>query len=147
MSTMQLNTLSPAEGEKKSRKRVGRGIGSGFGKTCGRGHKGQKSRSGGFSKVGFEVGQMPLQRRLPKVGFSSRVSIITSEVTLSEIDKLEETEITIDVLKAHNLVTKNIKRVKVMLSGEITRAVTLTGIKATKGALAAIEAAKGSVNE
>ena len=147
MSTMQLNTLSPAEGEKKSRKRVGRGIGSGFGKTCGRGHKGQKSRSGGFSKVGFEAGQMPLQRRLPKVGFSSRVSIITSEVTLSEIDKLEETEITIDVLKAHNLVTKNIKRVKVMLSGEITRAVTLTGIKATKGALAAIEAAKGSVNE
>ena len=147
MSTMQLNTLSPAEGEKRSRKRVGRGIGSGFGKTCGRGHKGQKSRSGGSTKVGFEGGQMPLQRRLPKVGFSSRVSIITSQVTLSEIDKLEEKEITIDVLKKHNLVTKNIKRVKVMLSGEITREVTLTGIKATKGALAAIEAAKGSVNE
>jgi large subunit ribosomal protein L15 len=144
---MQLNTLSPAEGEKQSRKRVGRGIGSGFGKTCGRGHKGQKSRSGGFSKVGFEGGQMPLQRRLPKVGFSSRVSIITSQVTLSEIDKLEEKEITVDVLKKHNLVTKNIKRVKVMLSGEITRAVTLTGIKATKGARAAIEAAKGSVSE
>jgi large subunit ribosomal protein L15 len=144
---MQLNTLSPAEGEKRSRKRVGRGIGSGFGKTCGRGHKGQKARSGGFSKVGFEGGQMPLQRRLPKVGFSSRVSIITSQVTLSEIDKLEEKEITVDVLKQHNLVTKNIKRVKVMLSGEITRAVALTGIKATKGALAAIEAAKGSVNE
>ena len=147
MSTMQLNTLSPAEGEKKSRKRVGRGIGSGFGKTCGRGHKGQKSRSGGFSKVGFEGGQMPLQRRLPKVGFSSRVSIITSQVTLSEIDKLEETEITVDVLKTHNLITKNIKRVKVMLSGEITRAVTLTGIRATKGARSAIEAAKGSVSE
>ena len=147
MSTMQLNTLSPAEGEKRSRKRVGRGIGSGFGKTCGRGHKGQKSRSGGSSKVGFEGGQMPLQRRLPKVGFSSRVSIITSQVTLSEIDKLEETEITVDVLKTHNLITKNIKRVKVMLSGEITRAVTLTGIKATKGALSAIEAAKGSVSE
>ncbi|RUM80547.1 MAG: 50S ribosomal protein L15 [Candidatus Thioglobus sp.] len=144
---MQLNTLSPAEGEKRSRKRVGRGIGSGFGKTCGRGHKGQKSRSGGSTKVGFEGGQMPLQRRLPKVGFSSRVSIITSQVTLSEIDKLEEKEITIDVLKQHNLVTKNIKRVKVMLSGEITREVTLTGIKATKGALAAIEAAKGSVSE
>jgi large subunit ribosomal protein L15 len=144
---MQLNTLSPAEGEKRSRKRVGRGIGSGFGKTCGRGHKGQKSRSGGFSKVGFEGGQMPLQRRLPKVGFSSRVSIITSQVTLSEIDKLEETEITVDVLKTHNLITKNIKRVKVMLSGEITRAVTLTGIKATKGARSAIEAAKGSVSE
>ena len=147
MSTMQLNTLSPAEGEKKLRKRVGRGIGSGFGKTCGRGHKGQKSRSGGFTKVGFEGGQMPLQRRLPKVGFSSRVSITTSQVTLSEINNLEEKEVTVDVLKQHNLVTKNIKRVKVMLSGEITRAVTLTGIKATKGAKAAIEAAKGSVNE
>jgi len=147
MSTMQLNTLSPADGEKKSRKRVGRGIGSGFGKTCGRGHKGQKSRSGGFTKVGFEGGQMPLQRRLPKVGFSSRVSIITSQVTLSEINNLVEDEITVDVLKQHNLVTKNIKRVKVMLSGEITRAVTLTGIKATKGAKAAIEAAKGTVNE
>ena len=144
---MHLNTLSPAEGEKKLRKRVGRGIGSGFGKTCGRGHKGQKSRSGGFTKIGFEGGQMPLQRRLPKVGFSSRVSVITSQVTLSEINKLEENEITLDVLKQHNLVTKNIKRVKVMLSGEITRAVTLTGIKATKGAKAAIEAAKGTVNE
>lgn len=147
MNVMQLNTLSPAEGEKKSRKRVGRGIGSGFGKTCGRGHKGQKSRSGGFSKIGFEGGQMPLQRRLPKVGFSSRVSIITSQVTLSELNKLAEEEITIEVLKQHNLVTKNIKRVKVMLSGEITRAITLTGIKATKGAKAAIESAKGSVKE
>ncbi|WP_122952256.1 50S ribosomal protein L15 [Bathymodiolus thermophilus thioautotrophic gill symbiont] len=144
---MQLNTLAPAEGEKRDRKRVGRGIGSGFGKTCGRGHKGQKSRSGGFSKVGFEGGQMPLQRRLPKVGFSSRVSIITSQVTLSELNKLDEKEITLEVLKQHNLVTKNIKRVKVMLSGEITRAVTLTGIKVTKGAKAAIEAAKGSVSE
>lgn len=144
---MFLNTLAPSKGEKKDRKRVGRGIGCGWGKTCGRGHKGQKSRSGGFSKVGFEGGQMPLQRRLPKVGFSSRVSIITSQVTLSEIDKLEETDITVDVLKLHNLVTKNIKIVKVMLSGEINRAVTLTGIKATKGAKAAIEAAKGSVNE
>ena len=147
MSTMQLNTLAPVEGEKTARKRVGRGIGCGFGKTCGRGHKGQKARSGGFTKIGFEGGQMPLQRRLPKVGFSSRVSIITSQVTLSEINNLEETEITVDVLKQHNLVTKNIKRVKVMLSGDITRAVTLTGIKATKGAKAAIEAAKGSVNE
>jgi large subunit ribosomal protein L15 len=144
---MFLNTLAPSEGEKKDRKRVGRGIGCGWGKTCGRGHKGQKSRSGGFTKVGFEGGQMPLQRRLPKVGFSSRVSIITSQVTLSEINNLEETDITVDVLKQHNLITKNIKRVKVMLSGEITRAVTLTGIKATKGAKAAIEAAKGSINE
>ncbi|CAC9521829.1 LSU ribosomal protein L15p (L27Ae) [uncultured Gammaproteobacteria bacterium] len=147
MDIMQLNTLAPAEGEKRTGKRVGRGIGSGFGKTCGRGHKGQKARSGGFTKIGFEGGQMPLQRRLPKVGFSSRVSIITSQVTLSEIDKLEEKEITVDVLKKHNLVTKNIKRVKVMLSGEINRAVTLTGIKATKGAKVAIEAAKGTVDE
>ncbi len=147
MSTMQLNTLTPAEGEKSSRKRVGRGIGSGFGKTCGRGHKGQKSRSGGYSKIGFEGGQMPLQRRLPKVGFSSRVSIITSQVTLSEIDKLEESDIDITVLKNNNLITKNILRVKVILSGEINRPVNLKGIKATKGARSAIEAAKGSVVE
>ena len=147
MNTMQLNTLAPVEGEKQLRKRVGRGIGSGLGKTCGRGCNGQKARSGGSTKVGFEGGQMPLQRRLPKIGFSSRVSIISSQVTLAEINKLEETEITVDVLKQHNLVTKNIKHVKLMLSGEITRAVTLIGIKATKGAKAAIEAAKGSVKE
>jgi large subunit ribosomal protein L15 len=144
---MNLNTLKPAVGEKTSRKRVGRGIGSGMGKTAGRGHKGQKSRSGGFSKIGFEGGQMPLQRRLPKVGFSSRVSIITSQVTLSQLDKLTETDINIDVLKKHNLVTKNILRVKVMLSGEINRAIKLVGIKPTKGAKAAIEAAKGTVSE
>jgi len=144
---MNLNTLKPAVGEKTSRKRVGRGIGSGMGKTSGRGHKGQKSRSGGFSKVGFEGGQMPLQRRLPKVGFSSRVSIITSQVTLSQLDKLTETDINIDVLKKHNLVTKNILRVKVMLSGEINRAIKLVGIKPTKGAKAAIEAAKGTISE
>jgi large subunit ribosomal protein L15 len=144
---MNLNTLKPAVGEKTSRKRVGRGIGSGMGKTAGRGHKGQKSRSGGFSKIGFEGGQMPLQRRLPKVGFSSRVSIITSQVTLSQLDKLTETDINIDVLKKHNLVTKNILRVKVMLSGEINRAIKLVGIKPTKGAKAAIEAAKGTISE
>ena len=144
---MNLNTLKPAIGEKTSRKRVGRGIGSGMGKTAGRGHKGQKSRSGGFSKVGFEGGQMPLQRRLPKVGFSSRVSIITSQVTLSQLDKLTETDINIDVLKKHNLVTKNILRVKVMLSGEINRAINLVGIKPTKGAKVAIEAAKGTISE
>jgi large subunit ribosomal protein L15 len=143
---MRLNTLHPAEGEKTLRKRVGRGIGSGFGKTCGRGHKGQKSRSGGFTKVGFEGGQMPLQRRLPKVGFSSRVSIITDEVTLGELNKLSEEVITVDVLKQHNLITKNIKRVKVILSGEITRSITLEGMKATKGAANAIEAAGGKVN-
>ena len=144
---MNLNTLKPALGEKSGRKRVGRGMGSGLGKTCGRGHKGQGSRSGGFTKVGFEGGQMPLQRRLPKVGFTSRVSRLTSQVTLSQLDKLTETDINIDVLKKHNLVTKNILKVKVMLSGEISRAVNLKGIKATKGAKVAIEAVKGTISE
>lgn len=144
---MNLNTLKPAFGEKSSRKRIGRGMGSGMGKTAGRGHKGQKSRSGGFTKIGFEGGQMPLQRRLPKVGFSSRISIVTSQVTLGQLDKLSEKDINIDVLKKHNLVTKNILRVKVMLSGEINRSINLVGIKATKGAKAAIEAAKGTVSE
>ena len=144
---MNLNTLKPALGEKTLRKRVGRGMGSGMGKTSGRGHKGQKSRSGGFTKIGFEGGQMPLQRRLPKVGFTSRVSFITSQVTLSQIDKLTEKDINIDVLKKHNLVTKNISRVKVILSGEVNRAINLVGIKPTRGAKAAIEAAKGTVSE
>ena len=144
---MNLNTLKPALGEKTSRKRVGRGMGSGMGKTAGRGHKGQKARSGGFTKIGFEGGQMPLQRRLPKVGFSSRISIVTSQVTLGQLDKLTEKDIDIDVLKKHNLITKNILRVKVMLSGEINRAINLVGIKATKGAKAAIEAAKGTISE
>ena len=144
---MNLNTLKPAFGEKTSRKRIGRGMGSGMGKASGRGHKGQKSRSGGFTKIGFEGGQMPLQRRLPKVGFSSRISIVTSQVTLGQLDKLSEKDINIDVLKKHNLVTKNILRVKVMLSGEINRSINLVGIKATKGAKAAIEAAKGTVSE
>ena len=144
---MNLNTLKPALGEKTLRNRVGIGMGSGMGKTSGRGHKGQKSRSGGFTKIGFEGGQMPLQRRLPKVGFTSRVSSITSQVTLSQLDKLSEKDITIDVLKKHNLVTKNISRVKVMLSGEINRPINLVGIKPTKGAKAAIEAAKGTVSE
>ena len=144
---MKLNTIKPALGEKSSRKRIGRGMGSGLGKTCGRGHKGQQSRSGGFTKIGFEGGQMPLQRRLPKVGFTSRISRTTSQVTLSQLDRLTETDINIDVLKQNNLVTKNILRVKVMLSGEITRAVNLTGIKATKGAKVAIEAAKGTIKE
>ena len=144
---MNLNTLKPALGEKTSKKRVGRGMGSGMGKTAGRGHKGQKARSGGFTKIGFEGGQMPLQRRLPKVGFSSRISIVTSQVTLGQLDKLTEKDINIDVLKKHNLITKNILRVKVMLSGEINRAINLVGIKATKGAKAAIEAAKGTIRE
>ena len=144
---MNLNTLKPALGEKTSKKRVGRGMGSGMGKTSGRGHKGQKARSGGFTKIGFEGGQMPLQRRLPKVGFSSRISIVTSQVTLDQLDKLTEKDINIDVLKKHNLITKNILRVKVILSGEINRAINLSGIKATKGAKAAIEAVKGAISE
>ena len=144
---MNLNKLKPALGEKSDRKRVGRGMGSGVGKTCGRGHKGQSSRSGGSTKIGFEGGQMPLQRRLPKVGFTSRISRVTSQVTLSQIDKLTDIDIDIDVLKKNNLVTKNILRVKVMLSGEITRAVNLNGIKVTQGAKAAIEAVKGTINE
>ena len=144
---MNLNTLKPALGEKTSKKRVGRGMGSGMGKTAGRGHKGQKARSGGFTKIGFEGGQMPLQRRLPKVGFSSRISIVTSQVTLGQLDKLTEKDINIDVLKKHNLITKNILRVKVMLSGEINRAINLVGIKATKGAKVAIEAAKGTISQ
>ena len=140
---MNLNTLKPALGEKTLRKRVGRGMGSGMGKTSGRGHKGQKSRSGGFTKIGFEGGQMPLQRRLPKVGFTSRVSSITSQVTLSQLDKLSEKDITIDVLKKHNLVTKNISRVKVMLSGEINRPINLVGIKPTKAQKQLLRLQKG----
>ena len=142
---MKLNELKTPISNLKQRKRVGRGIGSGKGKTAGRGIKGQKSRTG-VSINGFEGGQMPLQRRLPKVGFSSRISRITDEVTLGEINKLDEKEITVDVLKAHNLISKNIQRVKVILSGEITKPVKLIGIKATKGAQAAIEKAKGSVS-
>jgi len=143
---MNLNTLKPALGEKSSRKRVGRGIGSGLGKTCGRGHNGQKSRSGGLTKIGFEGGQMPLQRRLPKVGFTSRVSKFNSQITLSQLDKLTEQDINIDVLKKHNIIAKNIKKVKVILSGEIKRKVNLQDIKATKGAKIAIEALKGKVS-
>ncbi len=143
---MYLNSLKPAQGSNKVGKRVGRGIGSGTGKTCGRGHKGQKSRSGGSVMVGFEGGQMPLQKRLPKVGFSSRVSIITDEVRLHELNRFDDV-VDLDALKKANLITKNIKRVKVFVSGEITKAVTLKGISVTKGARAAIEAAGGKIEE
>jgi large subunit ribosomal protein L15 len=142
---MRLNTLQPAAGSKTDRKRVGRGIGSGLGKTCGRGHKGQKSRSGGFHKVGFEGGQMPLQRRLPKVGFTSRVSMVAAQVRLGELAKVEGDEINIESLKKAGLVSKSTKQVKVFASGEIDRAVKLSGIRVSKGAKAAIEAAGGSV--
>lgn len=144
---MKLNTIAPAPGSKPSPKRLGRGIGSGLGKTGGRGHKGQKSRSGGKVKPGFEGGQMPLQRRLPKFGFTSRVSFITTQVTLSEIAKVEGDVVSLESLKAVGLVKKEMLRVKVILSGEIKRAVTISGLKVTKGALEAISAAGGKVEE
>lgn len=144
---MKLNTIQPGEGSKKPRRRVGRGIGSGLGKTCGRGHKGQKSRAGGFHKVGFEGGQMPLQRRLPKRGFVSLTNARNVEVRLSEINDLPFDEIDLLSLKAANLVVQHALSAKVVLSGEITRKVTLKGVGATKGARAAIEAAGGSVGE
>lgn len=142
---MQLNTLKPAEGSRKPRKRVGRGIGSGLGKTCGRGHKGQKSRNGGFHKVGFEGGQMPLQRRLPKVGFNSRSAKHSAEVRLDELQKLGADSVNLQALIDANIVPARTKKAKVILSGEISSAVTLQGVKATKGAQAAIEAAGGKV--
>lgn len=142
---MQLNTLKPAEGSRKTRKRVGRGIGSGLGKTCGRGHKGQKSRNGGFHKVGFEGGQMPLQRRLPKVGFNSRSAKYSAEVRLDELQKLGAESVNLQALIDANIVPATTKKAKVILSGEISSAVTLQGVKATKGAQAAIEAAGGKV--
>jgi large subunit ribosomal protein L15 len=142
---MRLNTLQPAPGSKSDRKRVGRGIGSGLGKTAGRGHKGQKSRSGGYHKVGFEGGQMPLQRRLPKVGFVSRVSLTTAEVRLGELAKVDGEVVDLDALKKAGLVSKSMKRAKIFVSGKVERAVTVKGVGVTKGARAAIEAAGGTV--
>ena len=142
---MRLNSLSPAAGSRPDGKRVGRGIGSGLGKTAGRGHKGQKSRSGGFHKVGFEGGQMPLQRRLPKVGFSSRVGRTTAEVRLSELNKIEGDTVDLVALKAANIIRQDIKRVKLIASGKVEKAFTVRGLGVTKGALAAIEAAGGKI--
>lgn len=142
---MQLNNLSPAPGSTKAKKRVGRGIGSGWGKTCGTGHKGQKSRSGGSVRPGFEGGQMPLQMRLPKYGFSSRIARISAEIRTSELNAVDADVIDVEALRKAGLITAGIKRVKVMLSGDITKAVTLNGIGATKGARAAIEAAGGKI--
>ena len=144
---MRLNTIKPAEGSNKNRRRVGRGIGSGLGKTAGRGHKGQKSRSGGFHKVGFEGGQMPLQRRLPKRGFVSLTRNDTAEVRLSDLARLPVNTIDLLSLKAAGLVPSTAKNAKVIKSGELTKAVTLQGLTATKGAKAAIEAAGGSIAE
>jgi large subunit ribosomal protein L15 len=143
---MQLNTIRPADGSKQVKKRVGRGIGSGLGKTAGRGHKGQKARAGGYHKVGFEGGQMPIQRRLPKLGFRSHLARITEEIRLSELEKLAADVIDLDVLKKANLVSKGTKYVKVFASGEIKRAVTIKGLKVTKGARAAIEASGGKID-
>ena len=144
---MFLNTLKPAAGSKKPSKRRGRGIGSGLGKTGGRGHKGQKSRSGGFHKIGFEGGQMPLQRRLPKVGFTSRLARVTAEIRLNELNGMNVDVIDVAALKDANLISKSIKRVKVMASGKIEKAVTLKGIGVTKGAREAIESAGGKIEE
>ncbi|MBL8407905.1 MAG: 50S ribosomal protein L15 [Candidatus Accumulibacter sp.] len=144
---MELNTVQPAKGARTDRKRVGRGIGSGFGKTCGRGHKGQKSRAGGFQKVGFEGGQMPLQRRLPKRGFKSMTNARNAEVRLSEIARLPVDEVDLATLMQANLVSQHALSAKVVLSGEINRKLTLKGVGATAGARAAIEAAGGSVSE
>lgn len=144
---MRLNTLQPAIGSKKCAKRVGRGIGSGFGKTCGRGHKGQKARSGGGAIVGFEGGQMPLQRRLPKIGFSSRVGRTTQEVRLSELATVDGDQIDITSLKAAGIIRKSTIRAKIVASGAVEKAVTVKGIGVTKGARAAIEAAGGKIEE
>jgi len=142
---MELNSIKPAEGAKRGRRRVGRGIGSGLGKTAGRGHKGQKSRAGGYHKVGFEGGQMPLQRRLPKRGFKSASLKYNAEVTLSDLERLGEAEVNLLALKKAGLVREIVKVVKVIKSGELTKAVKLTGVGATAGAKIAIEAVGGSL--
>ncbi len=142
---MNLNTLKPADNSRPTRKRVGRGIGSGFGKTCSRGHKGQRSRSGGYHKVGFEGGQMPLQRRLPKIGFRSRKACLTAEVRLHELELVGEEVIDIDVLKDAKLVPEVTKKVKVILSGKIEKAVKTKGLSFTAGARKAVEAAGGAI--
>jgi large subunit ribosomal protein L15 len=144
---MQLNTLKPARGSRKVRLRVGRGASAGQGKTCGRGVKGQRARKGGYHKVGFEGGQMPLQRRLPKVGFRSKIKATRAEVRLSELAKVEAAVIDLDALKKAGVVPVFAESAKVVLSGEVTKAVTLKGIGATKGARAAIEAAGGKFQE
>ncbi|MGH1487246.1 MAG: 50S ribosomal protein L15 [Cellvibrionaceae bacterium] len=144
---MRLNTLAPAAGHKSAKKRVGRGIGSGTGKTAGRGHKGLKSRSGGTVKPGFEGGQMPLQKRLPKYGFTSRVGLVTAEIRLAELNKVDADVVDMEALRKADLINANIKRAKIFLSGELKKAVTVKGLAVTKGAKAAIEAAGGKIEE
>jgi len=144
---MHLNTLSPAPGSRTSRKRVGRGIGSGLGKTCGRGHKGQRARKSGNVRPGFEGGQMPLQKRLPKYGFTSRVSLSHAEVRLGELSSLQASVIDLEVLRSANVIGHNIKTVKIFLSGELKSAITVKGLAVSKGAKAAIEAAGGKIED
>ncbi len=144
---MRLNTIKAADGSRPDAKRVGRGIGSGLGKTCGRGHKGQKSRSGGYHKVGFEGGQMPIQRRLPKIGFRSRKSLKTAQIRLSELNAIEGDSVDMLSLRAANLISTNIEIVKIFQSGEIKKAVTVKGLRVSKGARTAIEAAGGKVED
>ena len=144
---MRLNTLSPAPGRTHAAKRVGRGIGSGLGKTCGRGHKGQKSRSGGSVKPGFEGGQMPLQKRLPKYGFSSRVSRVSAQIRLSELNLVGGDVVNLESLRAAGLINHGITRVKIFLSGELSKSIVVQGLGITQGAKAALEAAGGKVEE
>lgn len=142
---LQLNSLKPGAGSKQAPKRLGRGVGSGLGKTCGRGHKGQHARAGGFHKIGFEGGQMPLQRRLPKFGFNSQKALITAEVRLKDLVKVSDGVIDISALKKANIITTNIKYVKIIANGQVNKPLRITGLRLTKGAKAAIEAAGGSV--
>ena len=145
--SLELNDMKPGEGSRKAKRRVGRGPGSGWGKTCARGQKGQKARSGGRVRRGFEGGQLPLQMRLPKFGFRSRIGLVTEEVRLSELAKVDGDDVTLETLQKANVLNRNVQRARIMLSGEITRPVTVKGIKVTKGARAAIEAAGGKVED
>jgi large subunit ribosomal protein L15 len=142
---MHLNTINPAPGSKVEAKRLGRGIGSGKGKTCGRGHKGQRARAGGFHRIGFEGGQTALQRRLPKFGFHSMSAASNAEIRLSQLNKLDADVITLDVLRAAGLISAKIKRAKIILSGKVTKAVVISGLALTAGARSAIEAAGGKI--
>ncbi len=142
---MKLNDINPRRGSRKQRKRLGRGISAGQGKTCGRGHKGQKSRSGGKVRIGFEGGQLPLQRRVPRFGFRSRIGAVTAEVRVGELDKVTGDEITLESLKSANILSKDVKRAKVFQSGEIHRALTIKGLRVTRGARAAIKKAGGTI--
>ena len=144
---VKLNDINPPRASRKRRKRLGRGISAGQGKTCGRGHKGQKSRSGGKVRIGFEGGQLPLQRRVPRFGFRSRIGAVTAEVRVGELDRVIGDEVTLESLKAANIVAKQVKRARVFLSGEVHRAMTIKGVALTRGARAAVEKAGGTIEE